>query len=122
MGFDKQGCDIYSRVLHGARASVTVGVVTTILVVLIGGTLGALAGFYGGWLDSVLSRITDIFFAVPLLLAAIVLMQMFAARQRLDGGAGAGRVRLAQMARITRGSVHLGAELGVRHRRDRARR
>ena len=76
-GFDRQGCDIYARTVYGARASVLVGVLTTALVVLLGGALGALAGFFGGWLDAVLSRITDIFFAVPLVLAAIVIMQLF---------------------------------------------
>lgn len=76
-GFNKQGCDVYSRVIHGARASVSVGIFTTLCVVLIGATLGSLAGFFGGWLDAIIGRITDIFFAVPLLLAAIVFMQMF---------------------------------------------
>src|SRR3954468_14603768 len=76
-GFDLQGCDIYSRVIHGARASISVGVLSTIITVLIGGTIGALAGFYGGWLDAVLARITDIFYSVPLLLAAITCMQAF---------------------------------------------
>ena len=46
-GFDKQGCDIYSRVVYGARASVSVGILTTIAVTLIGGTIGALAGYFG---------------------------------------------------------------------------
>lgn len=105
-GFDKQGCDIYSRVIHGARASVTVGVFTTIVVVLLGGILGALAGFLGGWIDSLISRITDIFFAVPLLLAAIVIMQMFKAHRDVWMVV----VVLAafgwtQIARITRGAV-----------------
>src|ERR1700712_1342511 len=65
-GTDLQGHDIYARTIFGARASVVVG----------GGVLGALAGFYGGWVDAVVSRITDVFFALPLLLAAIVLMQV----------------------------------------------
>ena len=105
-GFDKQGCDIFSRVLHGARASVTVGVTTTILFVVIGGIIGALAGFYGGWLDAILSRITDIFFAVPLILAAIIFMQAF------RNSTSVWRVVLVlavfgwpQMARITRSAV-----------------
>lgn len=76
-GFNKQGCDILSRVVHGARASVTVGVLTTIVVVAVGGALGAISGFFGGWLDSLVSRITDIFFAIPLILGAIIFMQVF---------------------------------------------
>ncbi|MHB1011216.1 MAG: ABC transporter permease, partial [Propionibacteriaceae bacterium] len=69
-GFDRQGCDIYARTIYGARASVTVGILTTIVVVVLGAVVGALAGFYGKWFDSLLSRITDIFFAIPLVLAA----------------------------------------------------
>lgn len=76
-GFDRQGCDIFARTIYGARASVLVGVLTTVMVVLIGGLIGALAGFFGGFLDTILSRLTDIFFAVPLVLAAIVIMQLF---------------------------------------------
>jgi oligopeptide transport system permease protein len=104
-GFDLQGCDIYSRVMHGARASVSVGVLSTAITVLIGGTIGALAGFYGGWLDAVLARITDIFYSVPLLLAAITSMQAFANKT-----VGVVAIVLAvfgwpQVARIMRGSV-----------------
>ena len=52
-GFDKQGCDIYSRVIYGARASVTVGLFTTLCVVIIGTVLGTLAGYFGaGQLNS----------------------------------------------------------------------
>ncbi|MCS4489899.1 ABC transporter permease [Corynebacterium sp. ES2794-CONJ1] len=76
-GFDRQGCDIYARVVYGARASVAVGVLTTLAVVVIGTTVGALAGYFGGIIDAILSRVTDIFYAVPLVLAAIVVMQMF---------------------------------------------
>ncbi|MFT9243396.1 MAG: ABC transporter permease, partial [Bifidobacterium aquikefiri] len=76
-GFNKQGSDVYSRVVYGARTSVSVGILTTVIVTLFGGIVGALAGFYGGWLDAVLSRITDIFFAIPMLLGAIVVLQMF---------------------------------------------
>ena len=54
----------------------TVGLFTTIFVVLIGGTIGALAGYYGGWLDAILARIGDIFFALPLVLGAIIVMQL----------------------------------------------
>jgi hypothetical protein len=76
-GFDMQGCDIYSRMIYGARASVSVGVLTTIVVVLIGTFIGALAGYFGGLLDSLLSRVVDVFYAIPFILAAIVVMQVF---------------------------------------------
>lgn len=76
-GFDLQGCDIYARTIYGARASVTVGVLATLIVTIIGVTIGALAGYFGGIWDALLSRVTDIFFAIPFILAAIVVMQMF---------------------------------------------
>ena len=105
-GFDKQGCDIYSRVIYGARASVSVGILTTIAVTLIGGTIGALAGYFGGWLDSLLSRITDVFFAIPLLLAAIVFMQMFKESRSIAMVVVVlSAFAWTSIARITRGSV-----------------
>ncbi|EFQ83058.1 ABC transporter, permease protein [Aeromicrobium marinum DSM 15272] len=75
-GFNQQGCDVWARTLYGARASVLVGVVTTLIVALIGVVTGAVAGFYGRWLDAVISRIADIFFSIPLLLAAIVTLSV----------------------------------------------
>ncbi len=105
-GFDKQGCDIYSRVIYGARASVSVGVLTTIAVVFIGGTIGAIAGYIGGWIDSLLSRITDVFFAIPLLLAAIVFMQMFKESRSIAMVVVVlSTFAWTSIARITRGSV-----------------
>ncbi|KFI73138.1 peptide ABC transporter permease [Bifidobacterium minimum] len=76
-GFDLQGCDVYTRVVYGTRTSLSVGVLATLLVVLVGSMIGAIAGFFGGWVDAVLSRLTDIFLALPILLGAIVVLQMF---------------------------------------------
>lgn len=76
-GFDLQGCDVYSRVVYGTRTSLSVGVFATVLVVLLGTLIGALSGFFGGWVDGILSRLTDIFLALPILLGAIVVLQMF---------------------------------------------
>jgi len=76
-GRDIQGYDIYSRTIYGARASILVGVFASIATVLIGGAMGIVAGYYGGWLDAVVSRITDIFFAIPLLLGGILFMATF---------------------------------------------
>jgi oligopeptide transport system permease protein len=73
-GTDLQGCDYYARTIHGARTSVWIGIVVTFFATLIAVTLGSLAGYKGGWIDSFLSRITDIFLAIPLVLAALVFL------------------------------------------------
>jgi oligopeptide transport system permease protein len=104
-GFDRQGCDIYSRVIHGARASVSVGILVTSGVVIIGGVIGALAAFYGGWLDSLLSRVTDVFFAIPLLLGAIVFLQAFPFRNIWTVVAAIMLLGWPSVARIMRGAV-----------------
>ena len=105
-GFDRQGCDIYARTIYGARASVTVGVFTTIAVTIMGAAFGSLAGYFGGWLDSLLSRITDVVFAIPFLLAAIVVMQMFRSyRATWTVVLVLAIFGWPQIARITRGAV-----------------
>ncbi len=76
-GYDLQGCDVYSRTIYGARSSILVGVLTMLATVIIGGTLGIIAGFAGGWVDALLSRIADVFFAIPLLLGGIIIMYTF---------------------------------------------
>ncbi|GAB3564280.1 ABC transporter permease [Spelaeicoccus albus] len=106
LGFNQQGCDIFARVIYGTRASVAVGILTTLAVVIIGGVVGAVSGFLGGWVDAVLSRLIDIFFAVPFILGAIVLMQLF----RDHAGIWSMAAVLAafawtQIARIMRGAV-----------------
>jgi oligopeptide transport system permease protein len=73
-GRDIQGYDVYARTVYGARASIIVGVLTTTLTVLIGGAIGVAAAYGGGWVDSLISRIADIFFAIPFILGAILLM------------------------------------------------
>lgn len=71
-GFNKQGYDVFSRTIYGARASVLVGFLCTIVVAVVGLAAGSVAGFYGGIIDSLISRVADIFFAIPLLLGALV--------------------------------------------------
>lgn len=104
-GTDLQGHDIYARTIYGARASVTVGLGATLAVLVVGGALGALAGFYGGWVDAVVSRITDVFFGLPLLLAAIVLMQVMHHRTVWTVIAILALFGWPQVARIARGAV-----------------
>jgi oligopeptide transport system permease protein len=104
-GTDLQGHDIYARTVYGARASITVGLGATLVVFVVGGALGALAGFYGGWIDAVVSRIADVFFAIPLLLAAIVLMQVMHHRTVWTVIAILALFGWPQVARIARGAV-----------------
>jgi oligopeptide transport system permease protein len=104
-GFDRQGCDIFSRVIYGARASVMVGILVTTGVVIIGGIVGAVAAFYGGAVDSLLSRLVDVFFAIPLLLGAIVFLQAFPFRNIWTVVAAIMLLGWPQMSRIMRGSV-----------------
>ena len=104
-GTDLQGHDIYARTIYGARASVTVGLGATLAVFVVGGALGALAGFYGGWVDALVSRTTDVFFGLPLLLAAIVLMQVMHHRTVWTVIAILALFGWPQVARIARGAV-----------------
>lgn len=75
-GYNFQGADIWARTVYGARASVAVGVLATLATVLLGMVTGAIAGFYGGIVDTLISRLSDIFFSIPLLLACIVVISV----------------------------------------------
>lgn len=72
-GTDYLGRDVLARILYGGRSSLAIGFMVVILAVIVGVPLGAVSGFYGGWLDNLLMRITDIFLAFPPLLLAIAL-------------------------------------------------
>ncbi len=76
-GRDMQGYDIFARVVHGARASILVGVLATVATTLVGSVTGIIAAYFGGWLDALVSRFTDIFFAIPVLLGGILFMSAF---------------------------------------------
>lgn len=79
-GLDTQGCDYFTNVIHGARTSVIIGLVVTGITFIIATVLGSMAGYFGGWLDTIVSRTVDIFFGLPFILAAIVILQLFEAR------------------------------------------
>lgn len=76
-GRDSQGYDVYARTIYGARASILVGLLSTLLTSVIGVLAGLIAGYRGGWLDAVLARVGEVFFALPLLLGGILFLFTF---------------------------------------------
>jgi oligopeptide transport system permease protein len=76
-GRDGQGYDVYARTIYGARASILVGVLATLFVAVFGSFIGIIAGYRAGWMDSVLSRIGEIFLGIPLLLGGILFLYIF---------------------------------------------
>lgn len=104
-GFDQQGCDVYSRTVHGARNSVEVGLLSTVGVALLGSVLGGLAGYFGGWLDAILSRVSDIFFGIPILLGGVVFLSAFKGGSVSIVSTFIILLGWPQLARIARGAV-----------------
>jgi peptide/nickel transport system permease protein len=109
LGTDQMGRDMLSRVIHGTRISLIVGVSSVLLALFIGVPFGLVAGFYGGRVDSVVMRVMDLILAFPIYLLAIILMVIFTPTAGLIGtikvtGAIA-IVRIPIYARLVRGSV-----------------
>ncbi|OEJ25182.1 peptide ABC transporter permease [Streptomyces agglomeratus] len=104
-GFDGQGCDVYTRTVYGARTSVTVGVCATLGVALLGSVLGGLAGFFGGAWDALLSRITDVFFGIPVVLGGLVFLSVITSTTVWPVIGFIVLLGWPQIARIARGSV-----------------
>ncbi|MER6946591.1 ABC transporter permease [Nonomuraea sp. NPDC000554] len=76
-GRDSLGCDVYARTIFGARNSIVIGVSTTVITAIVGGLLGLIAGTRSGVVDTVTSRITEIFFAIPSILGALLITATF---------------------------------------------
>jgi ABC-type dipeptide/oligopeptide/nickel transport system permease subunit len=104
LGTDVQGRDIWARLVYGARVSLTVGFISQGIALLLGVSLGLLAGYYGRWVDEVVMRLADVTLAFPTLL---LLIAMVAAFQPSMGVVFAtiGVVGWAGMARLVRGQV-----------------
>ncbi|MGL5244577.1 MAG: oligopeptide ABC transporter permease [Sarcina sp.] len=73
LGTDLIGRDILTRLMYAGRVSLLVGFVAVLIQITIGGTLGAIAGYYGGWVDSLIMRVVDIFLCIPFLPILIIL-------------------------------------------------
>ncbi|MFE2915251.1 ABC transporter permease [Kitasatospora indigofera] len=76
-GYDLQGCDYLAQVVRGSRPSLLTGIAVTAGALLVSVVLGLLAGFYGGWVDNLLSRATEVFFGLPFVLGATVILVAF---------------------------------------------
>lgn len=104
LGSDGLGRCVLSRIIYGARVSLTAGFVAVAIAMVLGITFGVLSGYFGGWVDAVIMRIVDIMFAFPALLLAIVIVTVVG--QGLEKAMIAiGIVYSPQMARIIRSSV-----------------
>ena len=77
LGTNQMGCDILSMILHGSRASLTIGIVSALISGLIGTLLGAFAGYYGGVLDKITSEIINIFLMIPIFFLVLIIVSMF---------------------------------------------
>ncbi len=109
LGQDSLGRDVLARVLHGARISLAVGAVTVTLALALGVTLGAAAGYRGGWVDETLARVIDVLLAFPGLLLAIALAAVLGPSLRnvvlaltLLGWTGYARLARAEVAALRR--------------------
>ncbi|MFJ9825897.1 ABC transporter permease [Streptomyces sp. NPDC101160] len=105
LGYDGQGRSVYARMIHGTRASIIVGITVTVIVTVVGGLMGMIAGYFGGVWDAILSRITDIFFGIPFLLGAMVVLQSFEDRTVMVVVGALAFLGWTQMARVMRGAV-----------------
>lgn len=104
-GFDVQGCDVYANVIYGTQSSIAVGVLTTVLALVVAVVLGVIAGTRGGWVDSLISRLTDVFLGFPFLLGAIIVLNSLPERTVLTVSLVLAMFSWPLLARLMRGSV-----------------
>jgi len=79
-GYDVQGCDYYANVIYGARPSISIGLIVVGGALLVGIVLGAVAGWRGGWVDTLITRFADIVYGLPLILGSLIILYTFTGR------------------------------------------
>jgi ABC-type dipeptide/oligopeptide/nickel transport system permease subunit len=104
MGTDGNLRDEFSRMLYGARLSLMIGISTVSFAIFIGTVLGALAGYFGGWIDNVIMRVMDVLLAFPSLLLAIAIVTVLGPGL-INALLAIGIVSIPAYARVVRGSV-----------------
>ncbi len=104
-GTDTHGCDYWAQIVHGTRAPIVVGFLVTGIAIALAIVLGSLSGYYGRLLDAFLSRVTDIFFGLPLLLGAMVILTAFPSHGVFAESFVLGLLWWPTMTRLMRGQV-----------------
>ncbi|HEY7032374.1 MAG TPA: ABC transporter permease [Thermomicrobiales bacterium] len=113
LGTDQLGRDIFTRLLYGARVSLTVAVAAQIVIVVIGVPIGLLTGYVGGWLDMAVMRVIDAIYALPNLLIAILIVSML--RSNISAGAKASGNWLSSLDRTTDGLIGIFIVMSLTH-------